>query len=123
MPRFDHDPASTSRARGLRRSLTCYEVRLWSRLRGAQLGVSFRKQHPIGPYIVDFAAPSIDLIVEMDGGQHGTLDGRAADGRRDAFLASKGWEVMRFWNGELFENEDGVVETIWTRVQERLRLS
>ncbi len=123
MPRFDHDPAATSRARGLRRALTRYEVRLWLRLRGAQLGVSFRKQHPIGPYIVDFAAPSIHLVVEVDGGQHGAPDGLAVDRQRDAFLASKGWEVMRFWNNELFENEEGVVETIWNRVRERLSTS
>jgi very-short-patch-repair endonuclease len=123
MPRFDHDPASTSRARGLRRALTRYEVRLWLRLRGAQLGVSFRKQHPIGPYVVDFAAPSVHLVIEIDGGQHGTPGGRLADHKRDHFFASKGWEVMRFWNSDLFDNEDGVVETIWNRVQERLRLS
>ncbi len=123
MPRFDHDPASTGRARGLRRALTRYEVRLWMRLRGSQLGVAFRKQHPIGPCIVDFAAPSVHLVVEIDGGQHGAPDGLAADRKRDAFLSSKGWEVMRFWNSDLFDNEDGVVETIWRRVQERSRSS
>ncbi len=122
MPRFDHDPTATGRARTLRRALTRYEVQLWSRLRGGQLGVSFRKQHPIGPYIVDFAAPSILLVVEVDGGHHGAPDGLAADLARDASLASKGWEVMRFWNSELVENGDGVVETIWNRVQERSRL-
>ena len=117
MPRFDYDPSQTSRARALRRDLTRFEKQLWLRLRGSQLGVAFRKQHPIGPYIVDFAAPSINLVVEIDGGQHGTPSGGDEDRKRDGFLAAKDWQVLRFWNHEVFENADGVVETIWNRVQ------
>jgi very-short-patch-repair endonuclease len=97
--------------------MTRYERALWLRLRGSQLGVAFRKQHPIGAYIVDFAAPSISLVVELDGGQHGTPAGADEDRKRDGFLAAKGWQVLRFWNSDVFENCDGVVETIWNRVQ------
>jgi very-short-patch-repair endonuclease len=117
VPRFDHSREQTARARALRRDMTRYERAAWLRLRGGALGASFRKQHPIGPYIADFAAPSLSLIVEIDGGQHGAPAGLDADQARDGFLAAKGWSVMRFTNGEVFENLDGVVETIWNRVQ------
>ena len=101
--------AGTERARALRRTVTEAEKRLWSRLRQAQLGVSFRRQHPIPPYFADFACIEARLVIEADGGQH-NLPG--ADVRRDAALRKAGWHVLRFWNNDILENTDGVIETI-----------
>jgi very-short-patch-repair endonuclease len=72
-------------------------------------GYRFRRQHPIGDYIVDFACTKHRLIVEADGGQHSDS---TADDHRTKFLRSKGWSVIRFWNNEILANTDGVVETI-----------
>ncbi len=81
------------RARALRFAPTLGEARLWQQLRGSRLGVAFRRQLPVGDYIADFAAPSVRLIVEVDGGSH---RGRAAqDARRDRALARAGWRVLR----------------------------
>jgi very-short-patch-repair endonuclease len=118
MPEFARKPEHTARARRLRRDMTPMEKKLWYRLQGEQLGVSFRRQHSIGVYIVDFAAPSVGLVVELDGGQHGTDAALVTDAVRTRFLESKGFTVMRFWNNEMFENGDGVVETIWLKVQQ-----
>jgi very-short-patch-repair endonuclease len=118
MPAFDHTRGKTIRARTLRKAMTRYEKQLWQRLREGALGASFRRQHPVGVYIVDFAAPSISLVIEVDGGQHGTDEAVAHDTQRTQFLASRGWTVIRFWNAEIFDNLDGVVETIWHKVQE-----
>jgi len=117
MSRFDRTRAKTERARQLRRDMTGVEKKLWSRLTNAQLGVSFRRRHPIGPYFVDFYCATARLVVELDGDQHGFDAGLAADARRTAFLSSKGLRVLRFWNNEVMTNIDGVVETIWLAVQ------
>ena len=85
----------------MRREMTREEALLWKQLKGGALGVSFRRQHPIGPYIVDFACLSARLVVEVDGGQHQESD---YDRERDAFLRSKGFVVLRFWNEEVWEN-------------------
>ena len=99
-----------SQARSLRQDATDAERRLWSRLKNGQLaGWQFRRQHPIPPYIVDFACIAARLIVEADGGQHWES---ARDARRDAYLAGKGWYVLRFWNQEILTNTDGVIEAI-----------
>ena len=115
--RFDHTSEKTARARRLRREMTDVEKKLWWRLRGAQLGVSFRRQHPIGPYVLDFYCAPAGLAVEVDGHQHGTDSAIAADVRRSAFLATKGIRVVRFGNHEVIENLDGVLETIWRALQ------
>ena len=73
-------------------------------------GVHFRRQHAIGPYIVDFCSPSHKLIIELDGGQH--LDQQEYDAERTAYLEAKGYHVLRFWNNEVMENLDGVVQVI-----------
>ena len=99
---------SVQRARQLRREATNVERRLWSRLRCSGFGVRFVRQHPIGPYIADFACRSLKLIVELDGSQHGGEQDR----RRDAFMARRGYLVLRFWNSEILSNLDGVLETI-----------
>ncbi|MBS7459040.1 endonuclease domain-containing protein [Coralloluteibacterium stylophorae] len=103
-------PHLTPRARTLRRNMTDAERRLWSRLRANQLaGHRFRRQHPLGPYIVDFACIESRLVVELDGGQH--LDS-PADARRDAWLRQHGFHVLRFWNDDALLRTDAVLEHI-----------
>ena len=99
----------TLKARALRLNVTETERHLWSRLRGGQLGHSFRRQHPIPPYIVDFACIAAHLIVEADGGHH-NLAGE--HDRRDRYIERKGWRILRFWNNDIRENLDGVMQTI-----------
>jgi len=100
-----------SRARQLRASQTDAERLLWLRLRDRRLnGAKFRRQVPIGPYIVDFVCQDAKLVIELDGGQHG--DQVNYDANRSAWLAAHGYRVVRFWNNELLENEQGVLTTI-----------
>ena len=99
-------------AKALRQRQTDAEGLLWHYLRKKQLGgYKFRRQQPIGPYIVDFACMPEKLLVELDGGQH--AERAAHDERRDAFLRSKGFRVLRFWNNEVFENCFGVLERVY----------
>ncbi len=79
--------------------------------------VHFRRQHAIGPYIVDFCAPRIKLIIEVDGGQH--LEQGAYDGQRTKFLEGKGYRVLRFWNNEINTHLDDVMTLIWDVVMDR----
>ncbi len=100
---------TVERARNLRRNATEAEKRLWSRLRDRQfLGRKFRRQRPIGRYFVDFVCLESRLIVEVDGGQH---DPRT-DSARTRYLKKQGYRVMRFWNNEVLDNTEGVLETI-----------
>lgn len=92
-------------ARRLRGAPTEAEKRLWSRLRGKQMGgIRFRRQHPIGPYVVDFFCAEAKLVIEADGGQHAE-DGPA----RTAWLEACGYRVIRFWNNDILSNTDGVL--------------
>ena len=104
-------------ARRLRRDSTLAENRLWQALRDDALGVPFRRQHPIPPYVADLAAPSVRLVVEVDGGQHGGPD----DAVRDAFMQATGWRVLRFWNNEVLSNMEGVLHVIAEAMRERRR--
>lgn len=90
--------------------MTDSERRLWSRLRMEQLGVKFRRQHPLGNYIADFACLSPKLIVELDGSQH--ADQAAYDMTRDEFFRSHGFAVLRFATDAPFLNLDGVLTVI-----------
>lgn len=101
--------SSVPAARSLRRSMTDAELRLWRHLRRQQLGVVFRRQVPIGAFIVDFACLPAKLVVEVDGGQH---DEAPADVVRDRWLGEKGFRVLRFWNHEVLTNLDGVIAAI-----------
>ena len=105
------EPATAVRARSLRRGMTDAERKLWSVIREKQLnGFRFRRQHPIGRYVVDFACPETGLVVELDGGQH--QDQVAYDEQRVAFIENRGWRVLRFWNNEVLGNLDGVLTVI-----------
>lgn len=107
---------SRRRAREFRKQMTKPEVILWSRLRQANVhGFKFRRQHPIGPYIADFAHVRGLLVVEIDGATHWTTEQRAHDRRREDFLRDRGWNVMRFANHLVYENIDGVVDQILHR--------
>ena len=99
-------------AKVLRQNQTNAEGLLWHYLRNKQMdGHKFRRQQPIGPYIVDFACMPRKLIVELDGGQHAKQE--AYDEKRDTFLQDKGYRILRFWNNEVFENCFGVLESIY----------
>ena len=100
-----------TRARQLRRAQTDAEGRLWARLRDRQVhGAKFRRQHPIGDYIVDLCCPEHGLVVELDGGQHATQ--AQADEQRTAILVEQGYQVLRFWDNDVMTNIDGVLERI-----------
>ena len=102
-----------SRARTLRRNSTNAEQFIWNALRAHRLnGASFRRQTPIGPYVADFVCHAANLIVELDGGQHFESRQMKRDAKRDAFLLSKGYRVLRFNNHDVMANRQGVLETI-----------
>lgn len=101
----------TAKARILRDKQTAAEQLLWSRLRNRQLGGwKFRRQHGIGPYILDFVCLEAGLVVEVDGGQHAAQ--HAYDESRSEFLRSQGLTVLRFWNNEVLEQTEAVLERV-----------
>ena len=101
----------TARAKRLRRNSTDAERKLWRHLRSRQLGGHrLRRQQPIGPYIVDFVCLELKLIVEVDGSQHAELVGR--DEKRSAWLESRGFQVLRFWNNQVLAEIEGVTQAI-----------
>ena len=97
-------------ARGLRRNATDVERILWHALRTRCPAWKFRRLHPIGGRIADFACPAGKLVIELDGGQHG--ERAEADALRTVELVRLGWRVVRFWNRDVLDNIDGVLETI-----------
>jgi very-short-patch-repair endonuclease len=102
-----------ARARALRQHATFAERMLWARLRDLKRqGHHFCHQVRVGDFIADFACRRAKLIVELDGSQHGEPQNVRYDEARTAFLATRGYRVLRFWNGEVFEDRDRVVETI-----------
>ena len=104
----------TKVARRLRRDMTEAEHRLWSRLRNRQLeNTKFVKQFPVGPYVADFAARSLKLGIELDGGQHN----ESRDAERTRVIEAHGYRILRFWNNELTDNIDGVLQTIVQEIQ------
>ena len=101
-------------ARELRKNMTEAETFLWQRIRKKQLkGRQFYRQKNIGDYIVDFYCPSAKLIVELDGGQHYTEEGKRRDQVKDKYLESLGIIVLRFSDREVFKNIEGVLERIF----------
>jgi very-short-patch-repair endonuclease len=97
----------------LRKRATDAENRLWFYLKGKHVeGVKFRRQEPIGDYIVDFVAFERRLVIEIDGGQHAGNEEKDKDKQRDEWLNNQGFRVLRFWNNEVLQNLEGVLETI-----------
>jgi very-short-patch-repair endonuclease len=102
-----------ARARLLRRDSTDAEQLIWKALRAHRLNnASFRRQTPIGPFVADFVCHAANLIVELDGGQHFEKEQIKRDARRSAFLAAKGYRILRFSNDDVMTNRQGVLETI-----------
>jgi len=112
----DHLPPTLTlkRARGLRRRLSLPEVVLWNRLRSGFQGVRFRRQHPIGPYILDFYSHALKLAVEIDGASHNHPEAVAHDARRTEWLAAQGIRVLRFEATRVLDDDrlDGVMRAI-----------
>ncbi len=113
-PRRTASPRAAANAKTLRRSLTEAEKRLWWHLRHRLPvdGSHFRRQVALGPYVADFCCLSARLIVEVDGEQHGFGAGTAYDARRDAYLRSEGFRVLRFPNRMVLREIDTVLDTI-----------
>ncbi|MGJ3264548.1 MAG: endonuclease domain-containing protein [Salinarimonas sp.] len=106
-------------ARALRKRMTPQEAKLWVALRRLRpAGFTFRRQVPIGPYVVDFACLKARLVVEVDGAQHGFDGHLTRDSLRDARLAERGFLVARFWNHQVDRELDSVIDTIFARLTE-----
>lgn len=109
------------RARKLRRSQIDEEATLWSYLQNRELvGVKFRRQHTIGGFIVDFYSREAKIVMELDGEQHAEEENARYDLERTAFLESKGLQVIRYWNNEIHNELDQVIEDIILKVSERV---
>ncbi len=110
---FPYNRKLRDNSRNLRNNQTDAEQALWSKLRRKQLnGRQFYRQKPLGQYIVDFYAPSVNLVIEVDGGQHFTGEGKKADSQRDQYLKERGLVVLRFSNRQVLTELDSVVEVI-----------
>ena len=100
-------------ARMLRKNSTIQEKRLWNLLKNRQFhNLRFKRQVPIGNYIIDFLCPEIKLVIELDGGQHNEPENIEYDTERTEFLETKGYMVLRFWNNDVYKNINGVLEEI-----------
>ncbi|CCV05998.1 conserved hypothetical protein [Mesorhizobium metallidurans STM 2683] len=100
-------------AKSMRRVMTDAELKLWNELRAHRLmGLSFRRQMPIGPYIVDFACSTRSLIVEVDGSQHADPENVERDEVRSAYLRASGWTILRFWNDDVIRDIDMSASTL-----------
>ena len=100
---------NTQRARSLRSNMTDAEQFLWQHLRCKQVnGYKFRRQFPLGKYIVDFICLEEKLLIELDGGQH--AEQQSYDAMRDDWLKEQGFRVLRFWNDDVFQKTEGVLE-------------
>jgi very-short-patch-repair endonuclease len=100
----------TQIARRLRRAATEVEKEMWLALRELPTEHRFRRQHPIGSYVVDFACPGRNLAIELDGGQHAQQ--AEEDVARSLEIARRGYRVIRFWNNDVMHNLAGVLEII-----------
>ena len=107
----------TNKARSLRKNQTDVEQLLWKHLRNRQLyNYKFRRQFPVEPYVADFVCLELKLVIELDGGQHASrID---YDNHRSLFLEQRGFKVIRFWNNDVIENTEGVLEAIHLAILE-----
>jgi len=96
-------------ARANRQEMNDAERRIWYHIRYRALGPRFRRQHPIGPFIADFASIGVRLVIELDGSQHRDS---TYDTRRDEYMRSQSWSVLRFWSWDVMQNLDGVLAGI-----------
>ena len=116
--RFPHDdPHLMHNGRNLRKNMTPAEQRLWKHLRGKRLGgYRFRRQQPLGQYILDFVCVDAKLVIEIDGGQH--AEQTAYDETRTRYLQNLGFTVIPFWNNEVLQQTDAVLTAILHKLEE-----
>jgi very-short-patch-repair endonuclease len=105
--------------KALRSNASDAEQRLWQRFRAKQLGTKFRRQYSVDAYVLDFYAPQSKLAIEVDGDSHFTAEAMQYDEKRTAYMKQFGIEVLRFTNLEIFENIEGVLDTIERAVKRR----
>jgi very-short-patch-repair endonuclease len=110
----------TYSARKLRRDMTLPEVLIWQRLRAGQTGYKLRKQHPVGPYIVDFCCVKEKLIVEVDGKAHDVAERAVRDAERDRYLETRGYDVLRLMASDVLADIDWAVAAIVARLDSPL---
>jgi very-short-patch-repair endonuclease len=116
---MNQEPWQTNRARSLRREMTPAESKLWTALRGRRFaGIKFRRQFPVGYYIVDFFCFNLQLALEIDGESH--LGKETHDDNRQKEIESTGIKIMRFWNTEVYDDFDAVLEAIWLECERRM---
>lgn len=119
MPHSNVDPKKRLLAQRLRANVTDAETKTWYMVRDRRiLGAKFRRQQPIGPYVVDFFCPAFGLIVEIDGSQHAEQQA-AYDHARTRWFESKGYKVIRFWNNEVLLQPRSVADAIYHALLER----
>ena len=107
------DAKNKSIVKRLRKNMTNAERKIWQKLRCRQLGIKFRRQQPIGNYIVDFVCFEKKMIIEIDGGGH---FGSRSDKIRDRWFQKQGYKILRFWNNDVLMNSDAVIQTIINEV-------
>lgn len=106
-------------AKSMRQNLTKSEAIIWKYIKGCKLhGVKFRRQYIIEPYIADFAALEIKLIIEIDGATHSSDEEIIYDQKRDSYLKSLGWEILRIWNIDIYSNLSGILENLDKKIWE-----
>jgi very-short-patch-repair endonuclease len=109
-----------TRARYLRKNATDCERILWRHLRNRKFAdYKFRRQHAIDPYVLDFYCPALKLAIELDGSGHDSRLREKRDKKREKFLIAQGIAVIRFWNHQIREELDSVLETIWLALEQR----
>jgi very-short-patch-repair endonuclease len=112
------DPCSKNNARKLRRKQTKAEQALWFLLRDRRFdGFKFRRQYPVGPYILDFYCPQAQMAIELDGGGHNIGSQKQYDQKRTDFLTSAGIRVLRFWNNQVFREMEAVRTVVFNSLQ------
>lgn len=114
-------PGRKKLSRSFRKRQSMVESLLWSQLRNRGIGVKFRRQVPVGPYITDFLSLEIRLIVEVDGIQHGKESARVKDRERDQFLKGEGYEVVHYWARDVTANFDACLQHLAERIEKRRR--
>ena len=108
------DPQLLEFAKTMRKHAAHAESLMWQLLRAKRfMNLKFRRQHVIEPYIVDFYCHELGLVIELDGGQHGTDDAIEYDAERTQFLEALGLKVVRYWNHDVLRNTDVVLEDLW----------
>lgn len=108
------DPKLLAFAKSLRSNATDAEQLMWQLLRTKRfMNLKFRRQHVIKAYIVDFYCHDIGLVIELDGGQHNTADGKEYDAERTQLLEALGLKVVRYWNHDVLGRTDVVLEDLW----------